>query len=166
MQARRGHQMNGPIHQHPLIIRLTHWLNFIALIIMVASGLCIYNASPILPFSIPKYFTLGRWLGGALQWHFFGMWILAMNGAIWVAYNVLSGHGRTTTIFRRADIGGLLPMIRYYLRLRKTHPPAVKYNALQKAAYTGIAFVGLGAILSGLAIYWPVQFGSLASLFG
>ena len=159
---------SGKTRQHPLIIRLTHWLNFIALGIMVMSGLRIYNASPVLPWEweFPKVLTLGGWLGGARQWHFMGMWILAVNGGIWVVYNLLSRHGRMTTIFSRKDIGGLLPMIRYYLRLRKQHPPVKKYNALQKAAYTGVAFVGLGAILTGLAIYWPVQFSGITRLFG
>ena len=94
------------------------------------------------------------------------MWILGINGVIWVVYNVLSRHGRGTTIFSRKDVGGVVPMILYYLRLRKQHPPSGKYNALQKAAYTSVAFIGIGAVLTGVAIYWPVQFGVITRLFG
>ena len=74
--------------------------------------------------------------------------------------------GRQTTIFRRTDVPGLVPMIEYYLRIRKEHPPVRKYNALQKMAYTSVAFLGVGSILSGIAIYWPVQFSYVTFLFG
>ncbi len=153
-------------YHHPLIIRLTHWINFLALGIMVASGLRIYNASPIWDFIIPRNFTLGGWLAGARMWHFFGMWLFFINGAVWFLYTVLSRHGWRTTIFQKADVPGLLPMIRYYLRMRKEHPPVRKYNALQKLAYTGIPFVALGSVLSGMALYWPVQFSRIAWIFG
>jgi thiosulfate reductase cytochrome b subunit len=153
-------------YHHPFIIRLTHWINFLALGVMVASGLRIYNAAPIWNFTIPADVTLGGWLAGARMWHFFGMWIFLVNGIVWVLYNFLSRHGRQTTLFRARDAGGLLPMIRYYLRLRKDHPPVGKYNALQKLAYTVIPLAGLGSVLSGIALYWPVQFSGIASLFG
>ena len=152
--------------QHPLLIRLTHWVNFIALAIMITSGLRIYNASPIWNFSMPGFLTLGGWLAGARMWHFFGMWLFAVNGAAWFLYNVLSRHGRQTTLFRWKDVSGVKPMILYYLRVRREHPPAGKYNPLQKLAYTSIPFAGLGSVLTGMSLYWPVQFGPLASLFG
>lgn len=153
-------------YQHPLLIRMTHWINFIALGIMVTSGLRIYDASPIWEFRIPLSITLGGWLAGARMWHFFGMWLFFINGAVWVLYNVLSRHGRGTTIFRKEDLSGIFPMIQYYLRIRKEHPPVRKYNALQKFAYTSIPLAGLGSLLSGIAIYWPVQFSGIASVFG
>jgi formate dehydrogenase gamma subunit len=153
-------------YQHPLIIRITHWINFIALGIMVLSGFRIYNASPIFDFYIPRNFTFGGWLGGARNWHFFSMWIFFINGFVWVLYNLLTKHGWRTTIFSKSDISGLFPMIKYYLRIQKEHPPVKKYNSLQKLAYTTIPFVALGAILSGIAIYWPVQFNNIASFFG
>jgi len=152
--------------QHPFIVRLTHWVNFIALAIMVTSGLRIYNASPLFDFRFPDALTLGGWLAGARQWHFFGMWLFFVNGAVWLVYNVISKHGRHTTLFRGADVGGVLPMIQYYLRIRKEHPPHKKYNVLQKLTYTTIPLAALGAILSGIAIYWPVQFSGVAWLFG
>ena len=151
---------------HPLMVRLTHWVNFLALGIMVLSGLRIYNASPIWGFTIPENLTLGGWLAGARMWHFFGMWLFFINGVAWFLFNITSRHGRKTTLFRGSDISGLLPMIKYYLRLRKEHPPAGKYNALQKLTYTLIPLLGLGSVLSGMSIYWPVQFGFLTGIFG
>lgn len=156
----------GREYQHPLIIRITHWVNAVALTIMVASGLRIYNASPLWSFEIPAVFTLGGWLAGARMWHFFGMWLFFVNGFVWLSYNLISKHGRRTTLFRQTDVSGVLPMIQYYLRIRKTHPPAGKYNALQKLAYTTVSLFGLGAILTGMSLYWPVQFSWIASMFG
>lgn len=153
-------------YQHPFFIRASHWINFLALAMMVASGLRIYNASPIWGFTIPADFTLGGWLAGARQWHFFAMWILVANGTIYVLYNLLTRHGRRTTLFGRPDVRGILPMILYYLRTRKKHPESGKYNALQKLAYTLVPLVALIALLSGLAIYWPVQLRVIAGLFG
>lgn len=157
---------NSREYQHPFIIRLTHWVNFIALAIMVTSGLRIYNASPLFAFRVPDLLTLGGWLAGARQWHFFGMWLFAVNGVMWIIYNIISRHGRQTTLFRGSDLTGVLPMVQYYLRIRKEHPPHKKYNALQKLAYSTIPLAALGAILSGMAIYWSVQFSGIASLFG
>src|SRR5712692_3339788 len=152
--------------QHPLIVRMTHWINFIALGIMVSSGLRIYNASPVFDFRIPDFLTFGGWLAGARQWHFFAMWLFVINGTWWVLYNIFSKHGRQTTLFRSTDVSGVFPMIQYYLRIRKEHPPHKKYNALQKLAYTTVPLLALGGIVSGIAIYWPVQFSPIASLFG
>ena len=153
-------------YQHPLIIRFTHWINFTALGVMVTSGLRIYNASPLWDFQFPSVLTLGGWLAGARMWHFFGMWLFVLNGLAWCGYNLLSKHGRKTTLFRGTDISGVLPMLQYYLRIRKAHPPSGKYNALQKLTYTTVSIFGVGAILTGMSLYWPVQFGWIASVFG
>jgi len=152
--------------QHPFVIRLTHWINFLALGLMVFSGLRIYNASPLFSFAFPEYLTMGGWLAGARQIHFFAMWVFVLNGSFYFLYNILSRHGRKTTLFRGSDVRGIFPMILYYLRVRKQHPPQEKYNPLQKLAYTLIPFVALGAILSGIAIYWPVQWGFFTKLLG
>ena len=153
-------------YQHPFIIRATHWVNFIALGIMVLSGLRIYNASQIWSFRIPEAFTLGGWLAGARQWHFFAMWLFFVNGFVWILYNIFSKHGRRTTLFSGRDVSGILPMILFYLRIRKDHPPTKKYNSLQKLAYTSVAFLALGAIITGIAMYWPVQFNTVTALCG
>ncbi len=153
-------------YQHPLIIRTTHWINFIALTIMITSGLRIYNASPLFGFEFPAELTLGGWLAGARQWHFFGMWLFVLNGIFYGAYNIVSRHGRLTTLFRRSDLPGVLPMILFYLRIRKKHPPQEKYNPLQKLAYTSVPLLAVGGILSGIALYLPVQFHWIAAIFG
>jgi len=156
----------GREYQHPLIIRVTHWVNAIALMIMLTSGLRIYNASPLWSFSIPSMFTLGGWLAGARMWHFFGMWLFFLDGFIWLSYNLISRHGRRTTLFRQSDVPGVIPMVQYYMGIRKSHPPSGKYNALQKLAYTTVSLVGLAAVLTGMSLYWPVQFSWIASFFG
>ena len=157
---------SGKEYLHPLIVRITHWLNFIALSIMVASGLRIFNASPLFDFHFPKWILLGGWLGGARLWHFAAMWIFFFNGVIAVAYNIISRHGRDTTIFRKQDIPGVLPMIKYYLRIEKNHPKYGKYNSLQKLAYTSTPFLAIGVTLSGLVLYLPVQLQPLTWIFG
>jgi thiosulfate reductase cytochrome b subunit len=151
---------------HPLIIRLTHWTNFIALGLMITSGLRIYSASPIFgETELPTLFQFGG-LAYARQWHFFAMWVFFINGAVWILYNLLTKHGRRTTLFSKKDVHGVLPMIFYYLRIGKEHPPTRKYNSLQKLAYTSTAILGLLGILSGIAIYWPVQFHWITWMFG
>jgi thiosulfate reductase cytochrome b subunit len=153
-------------YHHPVFIRITHWVNTIALLIMITSGWRIYNASPLFGFTFSDSITFGGWLAGARMWHFFGMWLFAINGVVYVLYNTFTRHGRRTTIFRKSDVSGVLPMILYYLRFRKKRPPQKKYNALQKLAYTLVPLLALGGILSGIAIYWPVQFSGMTSLFG
>jgi thiosulfate reductase cytochrome b subunit len=154
------------IYFHPVVVRITHWVNFFALLIMVTSGLKIYNASPIFgDVTLPTFFTFGG-LAYARQYHFFAMWIFFINGGIWLLFNLISRRARKTTLFGKEDIKGVLPMIKYYLRLRKEHPFFTKYNALQKLAYTSVILIGLGIILTGVSIYWPVQFGLIRAMFG
>ena len=153
-------------YHHPPLIRITHWLNALVLLIMITSGLRIYNASPLFGFSFPDAITLGGWLAGARMWHFFAMWLFAVNGVVYILYNILTKHGRRTTLFRKSDTPSVLPMILYYLRIRKEHPPQQKYNALQKLAYTIVPLLALGGIVTGISIYWPVQLGGIASVFG
>ncbi len=149
---------------HPLLVRITHWVNALAILVMVISGWKIYNASPIFDFSFPNDITLGGWLGGALQWHFAAMWLLALNGLLYVAYGVLSGHfrRRLLPISPRAVAGDLLAA----LRGRLVHEDLSVYNAAQKAAYLGAIALAIGLVLSGLAIWKPVQLYGLAALMG
>src|SRR5438105_2039805 len=156
----------GKEYLHPLIVRITHWVNFIVLAIMVASGLRIFNASPLFDYKFPKWVLLGGWLGGARLWHFAAMWIFFFNGVIAVVYNIISRHGRETTIFRKRDAKRVLPMIKYYLRIEKKHPEQGKYNALQKLAYTSTPFLAIGVTLTGLVMYLPVQLAPLTWLLG
>ena len=94
------------------------------------------------------------------------MWFFILNGMIWWLYNLLSKHGRQTTLFQPRDIKGVLPMIKYYLRIEKEHPKIKKYNSLQKLAYTSIPLAAIGGILSGLVLYWPVQMQLIGYLLG
>jgi thiosulfate reductase cytochrome b subunit len=148
---------------HPLTVRVTHWTNAAAMTVMIASGWQIYNASPLFPFTFPSWLTLGHWLGGALAWHFAAMWLLAANFALYLAYGLASGHIRRRLfplrpreIWRDANLA---------LRFRLPHSGA-QYNAVQRALYVlaggGIAL----AIVSGLAIWKPVQLYPLTFAFG
>jgi len=149
---------------HPLLVRITHWLNALAILVMVASGWKIYNASPLFDFTFPAGATLGGWLAGALQWHFAAMWVLAINGMIYLAYGVFSGHlfRRMLPISPREMIHDVLNA----LRGRLAHDDLSVYNAAQKAAYVGAILLVIGLILSGLVIWKPVQFYALGSLIG
>jgi thiosulfate reductase cytochrome b subunit len=160
---------------HPLTVRITHWLNALAMIIMIMSGWRIYNSEPIFPFSFPIGLTLGGsfdgsvdihnedGLAGALQWHFAGMWLLAINGLVYLAYGILSGH------FRRAFLpvgpGAVFRDALAALQFRLPHRLGA-YNAVQKALYLGVLAAGVIMVLSGLAIWKPGQFQELAWLFG
>src|SRR5712691_8748411 len=79
---------------HPAWVRITHWINFIAVVVMVLSGWEIYNASPLFPFRFPPSITLGGWLAGALLWHFAAMWLLVVNGLVYLALGLASGRFR------------------------------------------------------------------------
>ncbi len=149
---------------HPLVVRVTHWINLLAVLIMVTSGWRIYNASPLFAFHFPNDITLGGWLAGALQWHFAALWLLVINGLVYVTYGIVSGH------FRRK----LLPIspravirdIANALRGRLAHDDLSVYNAAQRAAYLAIIFALVVLVLSGLAIWKPVQLHALAALMG
>jgi thiosulfate reductase cytochrome b subunit len=160
---------------HPLTVRITHWLNALAMFIMIASGWRIYNSDPILPFYFPVELTLGgsyegsvdihneSGLAGALQWHFAGMWLLTINGIVYLLYGIVSGHFRRmflpvgpTTFLRDAMAA---------LHFRLPHRLGV-YNAVQKTLYIGVLAAGVVMVLSGLAIWKPGQFQELTWLFG
>lgn len=149
---------------HPLPVRITHWVNALAILVMVLSGWKIYNASPLFGFSFPDAWTLGGWLGGALQWHFAAMWLLALNGMIYLAYGILSGHLRHRML--PITPGTMLRDLLDALRGRLAHDDLSVYNAAQKAAYLGAILLAIGLILSGLAVWKPVQLHWLASLMG
>ena len=149
---------------HPLIVRITHWINALAILIMVTSGWRIYNASPLFPFRISNELTLGGWLAGALQWHFAAMWLLVLNGIVYVTYGIVSGH------FRR-KLFPLTPRtvlrdLRDTLRGKLAHEDLSMYNAAQRAAYLAIIFCLVVLVFTGLAIWKPVQFQEMAGLMG
>jgi thiosulfate reductase cytochrome b subunit len=149
---------------HPLVVRVTHWLNALAILVMVTSGWRIYNASPLLPFRFPDGLTLGGWLAGALQWHFAAMWLLVANGIVYVSYGIASGH------FARKLLpltpGAVWRDALAALRGRLAHDDLSVYNAAQRAAYLAIIVCLVVLVLSGLAIWKPVQFHEIAVLMG
>ena len=149
---------------HPLWLRATHWLNAIAVVLMATSGWRIYNASPIYDMRFPGEMTLGGWLGGALQWHFAGMWLLAFNSLVYLALNLASGRFRSK--FFPLSAGGVWGDIRDALRGRLSHSDHRRYNGLQRVAYLA-AIVDLALlILSGLVQWKSVQFPLLRELLG
>jgi len=149
---------------HPLVVRITHWINVLAVLVMVTSGWRIYNASPLFPFRFPNELTLGGWLAGALQWHFAALWLLVLNGLVYVTYGIVSGH------FRRK----LLPIspravfrdVMQALRGRLAHQDLSVYNAAQRAAYLALVIDLAVLVLTGLAIWKPVQLQELAAVMG
>lgn len=164
--------------RHHWIVRFTHWAAFVLVAGMVTSGLQIYGAytrfgerggpyfpNPFHGQGFPEWARLGGWLAGGLNWHFLLMWPLVGVGLLYVGYLAASGEWRKL-VFRPRDIRPALEMQKYYLRIRKDHPPQGKHNALQKLAYSGVILLGALAVLTGFAIYKPVQFGWLTAGFG
>ncbi len=149
---------------HPLMVRICHWVNVVAFTLMLLSGWRIYNAAPVFDFYIPKSITLGGWLGGAIQWHFAAMWLFALNGLAYIAFGIVSGH------FRRK----LLPVtpreifeaVLEALRGKLAHEDLSVYNAAQRAAYLSLIAALVVLVLSGLAIWKPVQLHWLVWLMG
>ena len=149
---------------HPLIVRLTHWINAIAVVIMIMSGWQIYNASPIFPFAFPNWLTLGGWLAGAIQWHFAAMWLLMANGVIYLGYGIASGRVRTR--FFPIEPREVVHDLRDALRGRLAHDDIAHYNGVQKLFYVGVIGALVLVVLSGLAIWKPVQLQELTAVFG
>ena len=149
---------------HPVIVRITHWINAFAILIMVVSGWRIYNADPLFPFKFPADLTLGGWLAGALQWHFAAMWLLALNGLVYLVYGLISGHlWRKLTPLTPAAV---LRDVRNALRGKLAHDDLSVYNAAQRAAYLVAIVLLVLLIVSGLVLWKPVQFHALGMLMG
>jgi thiosulfate reductase cytochrome b subunit len=149
---------------HPVWVRVCHWTNVVAMVIMIMSGWQIYNASPLFAFAFPKTITLGGWLAGALLWHFAAMWLLVVNGFVYVILGFATGR------FRRKltpiTPAGVIADTKAALSGKLAHDDLSKYNSVQKLLYAGIMLVGVLIVLSGLAIWKPVQFSYLTALFG
>jgi thiosulfate reductase cytochrome b subunit len=148
----------------PVWVRVTHWVNALAAILMVLSGWRIYNASPIFAFRFPSSITLGGWLGGALQWHFAAMWLLAANGLVYLLLNILTGRVRQRfwPLSPRQFVADFTAALRGHL----SHDDLAHYNAVQKAAYVGATVLLVLLVLSGLVIWKSVQFPLLRELMG
>jgi len=164
--------------RHHVVVRVTHWVNVVALTIMAGSGLRIFNAYPAFarrgetfccyPFErrpIPDQLTFGGWLAGARNWHFAMMWVLVVNGMVYLSFIYLHGEWRDL-VPRRGIVRDAWEMMKFYLTLRKDHPRQGKNNALQRLAYFAFPLIGIVAVVTGLAIWKPVQLAPLTDLLG
>ena len=149
---------------HPGWLRAMHWLNALAVVVLMMSGWRIYNATAFLGFAIPKDITLGGWLGGALQWHFAAMWVLGLNGLLYLAFNLA-----TRRLFRkffplspRALVADLLAALKGKL----AHADPAHYNTVQRLAYLFVMVDSVLLVLSGLVLWKSVQFPLLRELMG
>ena len=149
---------------HPLWVRITHWINAVAMLVMIGSGWEIYNASPLFPFTFPGSITLGGWLAGALLWHFAAMWVLAINGLVYLILGLATGRFRRKLLpIRPREV---IADTKAALTFRLAYDDIAVYNAVQRLLYAGIIVVAIVIVLSGLAIWKPVQLQELTTLFG
>ena len=153
----------SPVVIHPLVVRVTHWLNAVAIVCLVMSGWQIYNASPLFGFSFPGWATLGGWLGGAIAWHLAAMWLLIVNGLVYLAYGLAGRH------FMRS----FLPIgprevwrdMKEALTFRLAHKLGA-YNAVQRLLYVAVVLLVVAAAVSGFGLWKPVQLQGLVGLLG
>jgi thiosulfate reductase cytochrome b subunit len=152
---------------HPVWVRITHWINVVAMFVMIASGWRIYNASPLFPFTFPPAITIGDGLDGlpgALLWHFAAMWLLVVNGLTYVALGILTGrfHRKLLPIHPREVVRDL----RAALTGKLSHEDLSVYNAVQRVLYVGVIVAGGMIVISGLSIWKPVQLQEVVAVFG
>ncbi len=166
------------VKRHHWIVRVTHWVNAIAITLMVSSGLGIFNASPAFapkggtfccyPWegkAIPAALTFGGWLEGSRRWHFAMMWVLVVNGLVYLSFVYLHGEWRDL-VPRRGDLRDTWEMIKFYTFARKDHPRQGKHNALQKITYFALPWIAVLTVTTGLAIWKPVEFSPLTNMLG
>ena len=145
-------------------VRVLHWINAAAMIMMIMSGWQIYNASPLFSFTFSRSITLGGWLGGALQWHFAAMWLLMVNGLVYLILGFVTGRFRKKLLPVSAQ--GVIGDTKAALSGKLSHADLSTYNQVQKLLYIGIIITGVVIVLSGLSIWKPVQFQYLTAIFG
>ncbi len=149
---------------HPFWLRTFHWINLVAVILLILSGWRIYNASPIFAFTFPKEITLGGWLGGALLWHFAAMWLLFFNGLLYLFLNTVTGRFKAR--FFPIRFGDVFSELTAAFKGKLAHDDLSEYNAVQKLAYLfAVVFIVL-LVLSGLVVWKSVQFPLLRELMG
>lgn len=149
---------------HPGWVRTCHWVNALAMLVMIGSGWQIYDASPLFDFTFPRQIALGNWLAGAIMWHFAAMWVLVVNGIVYVALGFATGRFRSKLL--PIYPSEVLHDAKAALTFKLAHDDLSHYNAVQKVLYAGIIVTGVVIVLSGLSIWKPVQFQELTSLFG
>ncbi len=170
--------MKKIVNKHPLAIRWFHWINFPVLSVMIWSGLLIYWANDIYRLgwgdkTLIKFFPQSFYdalhvpfkLSQGMAFHFFFMWFFFLNGLLYVLYTIFSGEWRYL-LPDRNSFKEAWQVVLHDLKIRKTLPPQIKYNAAQKIAYTAVVIMGFGSLISGLVVYKPTQFGTLCALCG
>jgi thiosulfate reductase cytochrome b subunit len=148
----------------PAWVRVVHWINAVAIVLMIMSGWQIYNASPLFNFTFSSSITLGGWLGGGIMWHLAAMWLLVINGLVYLTLGMVTGRFRKKLLPISAK--GVLDDTKAALTGKLSHADLSTYNQVQRLLYTGISVVGILIVLSGLAIWKPVQLQYLTALFG
>jgi thiosulfate reductase cytochrome b subunit len=162
--ARDEGSVGRPAPLHPVYVRITHWINVVAILAMIGSGWQIYNASPLFVFEFPRSITLGGWLAGGLLWHFAAMWVLVANGLVYALLGLATGRFRRKWLpLRPADF---VRDLRSALTGRLAHGDPTVYNAVQKALYICVMFAGVVSVVSGLAVWKPVQLRVLTAVLG
>lgn len=150
---------------HPLPVRVMHWINALAMFIMIGSGWKIYNDEVIFGWlHFPDWLTIGKWAQHGLQWHFFGMWLIVLNGLAYLIYGFVTGRFRRMLLPVR--VSEIIATVKDTLRFHLAHEDLTVYNAVQKLLYIGVLLTGVLIVLSGLAIWKPIQFSELLTLFG
>src|SRR5271163_2936131 len=150
---------------HPRWVRITHWINALAIFMMIGSGWQIYDASPLFRFIyFPRQIALGEWLAGALLWHFAAMWLFVINGIVYVTLGIATGRFRRKLLpIRPRDV---VNDFLAALRGKLAHEDLSVYNAVQRLLYLGVILAGVIIVLSGLSIWKPVQLKYLTAFFG
>jgi Ni/Fe-hydrogenase b-type cytochrome subunit len=173
IESAKEEESQTAVYEHPWAVRMAHWVNAVALFVMVGSGLQIFRAFPSFGAKIPekdllnwpKSFAIGGWLGGGLQWHMTFLWLYIATGLFYIGYEVFSGnYGQV--LFTRKDIAGVWPMARHYFLFGPKPPARQVYNPLQKLAYTSAIGLGVLSVVSGFAVWKPVQLSWLVWLLG
>jgi len=155
----------GSRRLHPLPLRVMHWINAVAMLVMITSGWGIYNDSVIIGgLHFGQFFRLGDWAAESLLWHFAGMWFLAINGLCYLTYGIASGRFREKLLPIRP--GDVIQTVRETLHLKIAHEDITHYNAVQKLLYIVVIIAGAAQVITGLAIWKPIQFSGLVSLLG
>jgi thiosulfate reductase cytochrome b subunit len=165
LAAAEDHPMSVPAKViQPAWVRIMHWTNAVAMILMIMSGWQIYNASPLFDFRFSHAITLGGWLGGALLWHFAAMWLLMINGLAYLITGFATGRFRKKLF--PITPAGVFADLKAAANFKLAHDDLSVYNYVQKLLYAGIIVVGVVIVLSGLSIWKPVQLQYLTALFG
>jgi thiosulfate reductase cytochrome b subunit len=150
---------------HPLPLRIMHWVNALAIFIMIGSGWRIYNDDVLFGWlHFPDFLVIGKWAQYGLQWHFFGMWIVVINGLCYLTYGIVTGRFRKKLF--PITLRELIATIGDALRFHLSHDDLTVYNAVQKTLYLGVILVGILIVITGLCLWKPVQFSEVAGLFG